>query len=471
MAQVQQDFCCGICLGVFVDPVSFQCGHNFCMACARNWLTQCAAHPRCSTCSSSAQRSLPPVNITLRNIVEAQYPEQVACRRAENEEDSVEEKKDRVVVLDIGSSMCKIGFSGEDAPRSLFPSMVALPRMPLIMGSTDGQDFRVGNAIQARRGISNLVYPIHRNVVEDWDSMEKIWHHAFYTELNVDPKKCPVLMTEAPFNPKANRERMVRMMFEVFEVPAAYVAIAAVLSMYACGRTSGVAVDIGHGVTHGVPMFEGYPIVHAIWRSPLAGYDLTENLNEIMSERGYYPSECAFARHPLQTTAGLETVRDMKERLCFVSQDFDRDIRACSLNDELVRSYQKPDGGMFTIGSERFRCTEVLFKPEFIGKCSVGIHKMICQSILTCDEDLHACLLENIVLSGGTASCTGLAERLKKELSMLVSDRMNVNVTLHPDAVFKGGAILASLPTFRGMCITREDYDESGPTVVHRKCF
>jgi actin-related protein len=372
------------------------------------------------------------------------------------------------LVVDNGSGMMKAGFGGDDAPRAVFPTIVGKPKhqdttmkknTQLQMGAYPPMDDGL-----YRRGLLSTNFPIERGIVTNWDDMEKIWHHTFYNELRVAPEEHPVLLTEVPFNPKANREKATQIMFETFNTPALNLIIQSVLALFASGRLSGLVVDSGHGATFAVPVYEQYAIEHAIMKLDFAGSDMTDYLMKILSERGY-----TFA-----SSAEKENAREMKEKLGYVALDYESELSAASTSSAIERNFELPDGQVITLSSERFKATEALLQPSFVGLEQSGIHQLADESIMKCEPDIRDVMYGNVILSGGNTMFEGISERMFKEMRALAPSSIRVKIVAPPErkySVWIGGSILASLSNFSQSCISKEEYDQFGPSIVHRKCF
>lgn len=354
------------------------------------------------------------------------------------------------VVIDNGTGMVKCGLAGDNGPRSLFPSLI---------GQLQDSKFHstlVGDAALSKRGLLDIRHPIERGVIEDWDAMEKIWEHCF-AELRVEPQEHPVLLSEAPLTPWKSRETAAEVMFEHFNAPAVCIQIQAVLALYASGRTTGIVLDSGEGTTDVVPIYEGYSLPHAVFRQEVSGGDLTTYLTEQLSKRAY-----AFSL-PRETSV----VRDIKERCCYVAQDFHQKLTATE-----EKSYELPDGQILTLGQEQFHCPEALFQPSLLGLSSPGIHSVVMKSVMKANVDIRRELYNNLVLAGGSTMFPGLGDRLRRELCSLAPVSVKIKTIAPPERKYSawiGGSILASLAPFHDMCISREEFEETGPSVLHRK--
>ncbi|MFX1252204.1 MAG: actin, cytoplasmic 2 [Promethearchaeota archaeon] len=369
----------------------------------------------------------------------------------------------RPLIVDNGTGLSKIGYSGEDQPRSVFPTLIGYPRFQSVMSDVEHyvREYYIGEEAMSYRGVLKLIYPIEHGIVTDWDAMEKLWYYTLHNDLRVNPSEHSVLLTEAPLNPERNRIKMAEIFFETFNVPAMYVSMQAVLSLYASGRTTGLVVDVGDGVMHIVPIYEGFAVTHAIERVDIAGRDITDYLRRLLRQRGY----------PLPNSAGREIVRDIKERLCYVTLDPERELQLAERVKGLEKRYTLPDGETLTIGPERFLAPEVLFNPAVIGREEQSLNEVIYDSIQKCDMDLRKELYQNIVLSGGSTMFPGLKERLHKELAEMAPDKIDIRIVAPPErrySVWIGGSILSSLRTFGRLWITRREYQEHGPFILKR---
>lgn len=371
------------------------------------------------------------------------------------------------IVIDNGSGVVKAGMSGENMPSVKFPSIVGRPRSDKQMIGVESKTEYIGDEAQKMRGVLNLKYPIESGIVTDWDDMEKVWAYCFNNELRVDPSEHKVLLTEAPMNPKVNREKMTSLMFETFQVQGMYVSIQAVLSLYSNGRTTGCVIDSGDGVTHAVPVFEGYSIPHAVKKNLIAGRAITNHMTNLLQADGITTQGGA--------SAWAQIVKKMKEEVCFVALNLEEAKTKANTSSEHIKTYELPDGSTVTVNLPTFMAPEALFDPGLIkeGDETLGIHQLCFKSITDCDLDVRPDLYQNIILSGGSTLYQGLPDRIEQEVDKLAPHQGVVKVIATTDryyAVWTGGSTLSSLSTFESQWITKEEYEENGAEIVHRKC-
>ncbi|CCH43577.1 Actin-1 [Wickerhamomyces ciferrii] len=326
------------------------------------------------------------------------------------------------------------------------------PKYSKVMaGALEGDTF-IGNKAQENRGLLRLRYPIEHGIIQNWDDMQKIWSSVLQNELKTSLEDHPVLLTEAPLNPKRHRDKCAQIFFETYSCPALYMSIQAVLALYASGRTTGVVLDSGDGVSHSVPVYEGFSLPNAIKRIDVAGRDVTEQLQLLLRKNGYL----------LQTSAEKEIVRLIKEKTCYVSIDPQKDekdwysssfgFETSQTTNKNVELYKLPDGKTIEIGAEKFRSAEILFQPEIIGSEFPGIHEMVFDSIGKVDLDLRNSLYQSVVLSGGTTLLKGFGDRLINELKVMTPKGTKIKIFAPPERKYStwiGGSILAGLSTFK----------------------
>ncbi|OMH81305.1 Actin-2 [Zancudomyces culisetae] len=350
-------------------------------------------------------------------------------------------------------------------------------------GAIEGTYF-VGKKVEELRALLKINYPIEHGVVTDWNDMEKIWSHIYTEELKTVPEEHPVLLTEAPLNPDKTREAAAQILFETFNVPALYFSIQAVLSLYASGRTTGLVLDSGDGVTHAVPVYEGFTIPSAIQRIDLAGRDVTMYLKSLLRKSGLR----------FETTAEDEIVRVIKEKTCYVALDSTKEeenmrnslystVQLGSLSSKSSQpqsnlpstpeTFLLPDGNRVKLGHERFKAPEILFRPDLAGLEYPGLHQLIADCIAKSDCDLRKTLYANIIFSGGTTLTQGFGDRMLYELRRTLIPDSKIKIYAPPERKYStwiGGSILAGLSSFKKMWVSSEEYQED-PNIIFKKLF
>lgn len=376
---------------------------------------------------------------------------------------------DTPLVVDNGTGFVKVGYAGSNFPEHVFPSIIGRPilRAEERVGNAAIKDIMIGEEAADNRNFLQVTQPMEHGIVKNWEDMKLLWDYTFDQKLKVDPRGRKVLLTEPPMNPKVNRQRMCQVMFEEYGFDGVYVAIQAVLTLYAQGLTTGVVVDSGDGVTHIVPVYEGYAMPHLTRRLDIAGRDVTRYLIKLLLMRGY-----AFNR-----TADFETVREIKEKLCYVSYDLEQDTRLSEETTVLVESYTLPDGRTIKVGPERFEAPECMFQPHLVDLEQPGVAEMLFGAIQAAPVDVRTDLYKHVVLSGGSSMYPGLPSRLEKEMKQLYLTRVlngdpsrlnkfKIKIEDPPrrkHMVFLGGAVLADIMRSRqDFWISREEWFEKG---------
>ncbi|XP_059120039.1 uncharacterized protein LOC131911745 [Peromyscus eremicus] len=365
------------------------------------------------------------------------------------------------IICDYGSGFSKVGFAGTEAPLSVFPTIIGKLKHNNLLVGTEEEDCFIGAEAQNNLVQLNLNHPITRGAIANWDNVEKIWHHSFYQALHISPEQHPVMITEPPLNSKDVKSRMTQILFETFNVPALYMANQGVLSMYAAGRTSGTTIESGEGMTYIVPIMNGYPLQLSTIKLDVAGQDLTSYLLKLLSDSG----------NLLVGAADREYIRDLKEKHCYVALDYDMEISKTT-TPSCQKKFKLPDGKEVNMGQEAFMCSEALFNTSLIGKSNLGIHIQAQESITSCDRSYWKTLFSHIMVSGGTGASSGLRLRLQREITNLASPDLCVKVAISPYAKYGawvGASILCSLPMFKDMWVTSQEYREIGPSVMCRR--
>ena len=348
--------------------------------------------------------------------------------------------------------------------------MVGRPQLRAEMESIESVDLKdvmCGDEAEAVRFALEINYPVENGIVKNWENMEHLWDYTFHDKLKIDPKQHKIMLTEAPLNPKNNRRQTIQTMFEKYQFGGAHMSIQAMLVLYAQGLLTGVVVDSGDGVTHVVPVFEGFVPQHLIRRLDVAGRHITSYMIKLLLLRGY-----SFNR-----SADFATVQAIKEKLCYVALDVNKDRALATETTVLTQKYQLPDGTVIKVERERFEAPEALFRPELVDSEGDGMSAMVFNMIQASDMDCRTEYYKHIVLSGGSSMYPGLPSRLEQDIKALYlknvlkgdvkrMNRLKLRIEDPPrrkHMVYLGASVLGDLMRDRDdFWISKKEYEEEG---------
>lgn len=390
----------------------------------------------------------------------------------------------RSLVLDLGTANTKSGWSTRADPDMVIPSVVGRGRHKGAMLTLGLKDSYVGRQAQTLQGILSLRQPFRQGCVQHWDDLELLWEYVWEQEsrrIQVDPEadaeECQVLVSVPPLCPPEDWRRLAELLLEKTGVGGIYLANKSVLAMYGGGRTTGVCVDTGEDMTYIVPCWEGSPLPNATLIQKLGGKHVTDRLLGLLSHGKYsFPDDTFLlcrrggrgGRGGFCVATRRDVVREAKERFCKVGNGIIGS--SCKQEDEQV--LRLPDGNIVVVGDEATAGPELLFKPELGKKKYSGLHELLFESVMRCEEKYRARLLSNIVLTGGNSKLPGMDVRLQKELTQMLPDNVGkkVNVRVHAQKgrdmfTWNGGSHLCSLSSFQRLWLTKQDYLETGATI------
>ena len=365
------------------------------------------------------------------------------------------------LVLDLGSRVIKYGFSGDDRPRVIVPNIIGkVTSANNVMIGMPVRDIYIGDEAQSKRGNLEMMHPMLNGIIHNFDLFEKVLHHVFYNEIKVAPEMHPLLITEHPLNPKYNREGLLEIAMETYNIPGVHFSIPGVLNYYASVESandeSGLFIDCGSGVTSVVPVYRGEVLANSIVRQNWAGEVCTDRLMQLLQASGH-----------TSALNSREVIESMKIQIASLSQDDTPGISSTVIS---------PAGEEVRIKREHILCMEPLFNPQVLGSDLLGIHQLAFSSLKSCPVSTHTELCNRIVLSGGSTTCPGFETRFFNELTQLLPADLSqlAHLIAHPQRKYTtwiGGSKFAVSKLFLKSMISLREYNEYGPSIAYRKCL
>lgn len=422
-----------------------------------------------------------------------------------------------VAIFDTGSFMSKAGFAGEDIPAVLMRSVVGRLKISGMPG-LGVKPVEVGDDVFPRVGIYSMRHPIECGHITNYDDITLIYA-KLYEKMRIAPEEHGAFVVDSTFVPFGTREKQMQIFFEEFSVRSFYAESAPVLSLHSIGKKDGMVIEMGHGRTQLCAVLDGHVLAPGSTDYTITGRDVDYFLESSLSQQQYQ----------LSGFKTREEVRNLKETLCNTVSLSSDDFHATKPQYDQDLSVIPPDElYTYTFGEEgtewkltprqKFAATETYFNPSLLGRSSPSLHDACLYSYqrlkrikdLTLgvykantsvpepftlsqassqhvmDGTLQQLIGREWHLFGGGSLLVNFRERLESELRFLIrppptaspsgehQESPQVNVIASPNrqyASWLGASMIASQPSYSSLCITMADYDEFGPSLIHRRCI
>lgn len=378
---------------------------------------------------------------------------------------NLEETTYASVIIDNGTESIKVGLAGDEAPRAVIPTLVGYSQFTALDVVMDKTNYSIGKTAYKKRGLLSMREPIVNRKIEDFDAMEKIWHHVLLKEMKVDTSQNSVLLTQSCEYTDDCRRKIAEIFFEAFNTPSIYLGNQGVLGLFATGNTKGVALDSGEGGTHVVPVYEGYVSPYSVDKIDISGKNITEHLHGLLNEKGL-----TFSKH-----YDFDIIKNIKETKSYISLDYEKELKEFIENANVKdRTYELPDKEKININKEQIEAPELLFQPQMIGRPEFGIGELVYKSYFSIDTEVRNSLFENIVLVGGNTLFNNFPERLCNNMKSFGGNSIDFKVYAPAERKFTpwiGGSILSCLTPFEGMWVSKKEYEDHGADIINIKSF
>ena len=382
----------------------------------------------------------------------------------------IKESLKQPIIIDLGSSEIKTGFSGEDKPSLIFKSFIGEPKYKDVFSSIykENKEIKqyIGEDCLKNIGLLKLHNPIKHGILVNEQEIIPLFNHI-YSKLGINTderREHPLIITEPLLNPYSNREKIANSLFDYIGIPSIFFASQPILSLFSTSATTGIILESGEGVSQSCIIYEGYSLPNTYERYDFGGGDVTEYLKLAMKKKGYQ----------LFNSNEYRLISDMKEKYCFfLPQKYNLNIENVkkALNSKKI-NYYLPDGTRVTLGDERILASEILFNPELIGKEYLGLSDIIFSSINKAEIQLRPKAFENIVLSGGNVLMRGLEDKMKEDIINKCNKIVKINVSTVKEpqiSCWVGGNIISSIDIFKRISVSKTEWEEKGSKILHVK--